>query len=215
MFRISGGSYTAPKEFPWMVRLLGGCAASMCGGALVSPRIVLTAHHCTTNHFEESTKSCDHSDERRIAILGTNIIYEEDIPNYYTIPVVEVRSPPNAWLTHDDFDSHDFAMAILKHPAKYDDYVRPICLPHLNAEHGGKFATAAGWGKTDRPSISRHQSPRLKSVRLEVDSWKYMHTLMFGTLLSKKYNKYQDPYSGDSGYSIILAMITGQGGLFI
>ena len=142
--------------------------------------------------------------------LNTNTIHPGAIQTYYTIPVIEARSPPNAWLTLEDYDSHDLAMVILKHPAKYDDYVRPICLPHLNAEHGGKFAVAAGWGRTDKPSVSRHQSPRLKSVRLKVDSWKYMHGFMFGTFLSKKFNKYQDPCSGDSGYNNTLTMKIAQ-----
>ena len=161
----------------------------------MSPRIVLTAHHCTTRNSRES---CDHSDEKRLAILGRSYInYPSNLKDYYTIPVVEVRSPPNAGITGYDNDSHDFAMAILKHPAKYSEYVSPICLPHPNAWYGREWVKAAGWGKTN--AVSKHQSTRLKAVWLQVNPKLYKHRFMFGTFLTQKNNTYQDPCSGDSG----------------
>merc|ERR1711913_277353 len=42
MNRISGGSFTSPNQYPWMVRLL----PRGCGGSLISNRHVLTAKHC-------------------------------------------------------------------------------------------------------------------------------------------------------------------------
>jgi secreted trypsin-like serine protease len=38
---IVGGELAEPDQFPWVVRLAGGCA-----GALTAPRVVLTAAHC-------------------------------------------------------------------------------------------------------------------------------------------------------------------------
>ena len=166
----------------------------------MSPRIVLTAHHCTTRLWGFATKSCDHSDEQRLAILGRHVIEHDSLHRYYTIPVVEVRSPPNAYLFRDDYNSHDFAMVILKHPAMYNEWVSPICLPHQNTEYGWKWVKGAGWGKTGPPSVSRSQSPKLKDVWLRVNPRKYKHRFMFGTFLSRKQNQYQDPCAGDSGY---------------
>jgi secreted trypsin-like serine protease len=40
---VVGGTNAAPGEFPWMVRLSMGC-----GGAVVAPRVVLTAAHCVS-----------------------------------------------------------------------------------------------------------------------------------------------------------------------
>jgi len=201
---ISGGEYANPKENPWVVRLVNGCPRGMCGGSLVSPRIVITAQHCTVDASKDTAlvknqKACDHSDEKRLAILGETNIDVNNLDSYYTIPVVEVRTPPNAWLEVGDYDTHDFAMLILKKAVKYSDYVRPICLPHRYTEYGGKWAKAAGWGRTDRPSVNREQSPRLKTVWLEVSHHKFKHHYLFGTKLSKKDNVYQDPCVGDSG----------------
>jgi len=205
---ISGGYRAVRYQFPWMVKLVGGCPRGACGGALVSPRIVLTAHHCTVDISRSSNQSCDHSDHtfgKRLAILGQtklgmykNNIDPAKLAKYYTIPVVQALSPPHAPVTKNAM-SHDFAMLVLETPAEFSKKVRPICLPHPHAEYGGKYATAAGWGKTDDPSINPYDSPYLKYVYLKVNPRIYRHKKMFGTFLTKKNNQFQDPCSGDSG----------------
>ena len=161
--------------------------------------MVLTAYHCATNVNDYSGKICDHSDGRRLAILGEHEIDYYKIREYATVPVIKVFSPPNGPLTHD-ITSHDFALLLLKHPVKYTNKVGPICLPEPHAEYGGLTAVAAGWGRTDLPSLSPFQSPVLMAVKLNVSTKKYKHKKMFGTVLSKSMdNKYQDPCSGDSG----------------
>ena len=65
---IIGGRKAVPNEFPWMVRISGGCAAAYCAGSLISPRVLLSSYHCT---YHSKTKNrnvpCDHSDEKRRA----------------------------------------------------------------------------------------------------------------------------------------------------
>ena len=163
----------------------------------MSPRVVLSAYHCTVAPKSESTKPCDHSDGRRLAILGQNEINNFELGKYPSVPVIKVFSPPHGWLTSHDYLSHDFALLLLKHSVKYTSKVSPICLPPPHAEYGGEMAVAAGWGRTD--TVSPFQSPVLMAVRLKVSTKKYQHKKMFGTELSKKDNKYQDPCTGDSG----------------
>jgi len=197
---ISGGDFAADGQFPWVVRLLGGCPKGFCGGALVSRRIVLSAHHCTTSYgCYSQCKPCDHSDGKRIAVVGSTEIYNERLWKYPYYRVVDVRTPPNGWLVYGDYESHDFAMLILEKPVEFNDKVRPICLPHPDAEFGGKEAIAAGWGRTHIPTLNKNQSPHLKYVPLKVNPRKFSHRFMFGTKVSKKDDVYQDPCSGDSG----------------
>ena len=174
----------------------------VCGGALVSSRVVLSAHHCTRRIKGTDNSPCDHSGGERHAVLGTNKFNMRDWKKgkySNSIPIIMVMVPPNGYLRKGNKDSHDFALLVLKHPVKITPEISPICLPDMDAEFGGKNATAAGWGRTDTDSVNKKQSPVLKKVELTVSDKKYRHYKMFGTLVSKQDNMYQDPCSGDSG----------------
>ena len=163
----------------------------------MSPRVVLSAYHCTKRSGE--TQPCDHSDEQRLAVLGRNFIDMRKVQEYTTIPIIKVLVPKHGGLIHGKKYTHDFALLVLKYPAKLIPAIGPICLPEPKAEFRGEKAIAAGWGRTHGPSISRRQSPVLKKVVLTVSYKRYRHYKMLGTRVSQKDNLYQDPCSGDSG----------------
>jgi len=184
-----------------MVRIIGGCAGGLCGGVLVSPRVVLSAFHCATPIGSRQNYPCDHSDGERVALLGMHYARSWNWKNWdqeATIPIVEAHYPPNPTIQYYWNDlSHDFVLYRLKWPATYTNKVGPICLPEPNSEYGGEKATAAGWGRTG--VNNRFQSPVLKKVELRVNPKRYEHKYMFGTKLEKIGGVYQDPCSGDSG----------------
>jgi len=198
---ISGGTDAPPTAFPWIVRLVDGCPRSLCAGTLVSPKVVLSAYHCTVTIGDPSNQACDHSDGKRLAVLGSHVFQYQHLHTYEKIPVIQVLAPPHAPLDpYDDrTDDHDFALLVLQYPAKFNYKVSPICLPEPNAEFGGQKAIAAGWGRFAKPSVSTRQSPYLRMVKLSVSPKRYNHTKMFGTVLSMKEDEYQDPCAGDSG----------------
>ena len=156
----------------------------------------------------KQTTPCDHSDEKRLAVLGRHEFKFQDLSKYYTIPIIQVKTPPHVWFTFRDKESHDFALLILKEPVKFSRRVNPICLPHPNQDFGGKKALAAGWGRTDKHSVNPRQSLMLQKVWLTVSTKKYKHKKMFGTVVSKKDNIYQDPCSGDSGTTFHIVVIS-------
>ena len=162
----------------------------------MSPRLILSAYHCAVHHSSLTTLACDHSDGKRLAVLGLHEFFQQNIQQYNTIPIIKVLFPPKAWLRESDHESHDLALFVLATPVKYTSKVGPICLPEPDAEYGGLKAVAAGWGKT---GPNKEQSNVLKSVELEVSTKKYKHKKMFGTKLSKEDDQYKDPCSGDSG----------------
>ena len=165
----------------------------------MSPRVVLTAYHCTVEIGGSSNQPCDHSDGKRLAIVGRHKIEYHLVSTYETIPVIQALAPPHGNLRTHDVRTHDFALLLLQRPAQFHSTVSPICLPEPNAEYGGMKAIAAGWGRFAKPSQSIRQSPVLRMVTLTVSPMRYRHTKMFGTILTKKANQYQDPCSGDSG----------------
>ena len=172
------------------------CLGGVCGGSLVSPRVVITAYHCAVAAQGTSVSACDHSDGKRLALLGRHSIYQLD---HIIVPIIKALYPPIPWLQEDDYTSHDLLLYLLASPVKYNNKVSPICLPEPHAEFGGMKATATGWGRTDKPSISKTQSPVLKAVELTVSNRKYKNKKVLGTELEVKQKLYQDPCSGDSG----------------
>jgi len=194
---IIGGEEAKPHQFPWVVGITGGCNGD-CGGALISPRLVLSAFHCATANNND-TEACDHSDEKRVAVLGQHLIDHERLDSYYTIPIIEVRYPPNANLKSHDLKSHDVAIMVLKTAATFSQKVSPICLPREGREYGGRSAIAVGWGKTGRFGWTKV----LKRVDLIVSRKRYKNEKVLGTVLHKDFEGsklvYQDPCSGDSG----------------
>jgi len=199
---IIGGKIATVHEFPWMVRIERGCAIGTCGGALISPRLVLTAFHCTIDPLIRVYKPCDHSDEKRVAVLGNPNI--EDNSTRVEIPITNVFYPPGAGLLEDlrNTTDHDFAMVVLKRPVTFSEYIQPICLPEQGQKFSGEDVVTAGWGHFKENSIRRSKdlSPVLRKVTLRVSSKLYEHKKIFGTELRKNADgKYMDPCAGDSG----------------
>merc|ERR1712055_848685 len=77
---ISGGKEAIPHQYPWIVSLAGQCVGP-CAGTLVSPRVLLSAFHCTT-YWRYKTEFCDHSDSERLAVLGRHEILSHRMWSY-------------------------------------------------------------------------------------------------------------------------------------
>jgi len=204
--RISGGSEAQANQFPWLVRIVGGCPQGVCGGTLISPRLVASAYHCSyyPGPGGDSSKPCDYSDNKRLAVLGQHEIDRFLISRgvYYTIPIIAAKYPNHGKqvFTLNRYDTHDFVLFVLKTPARLSRTVQPICLPVQGQDFSGEIAVAAGWGRTTIPQVSRAQSPVLMAVNLTVDDKRYRHYNFFGTRLEKNSRGvYKDPCVGDSG----------------
>ena len=166
----------------------------LCGGALVSPRVILSAFHCADVGY----KICKNG----TAVLGAHEYNYWKRHKYYSVKVVDVLYPENP---HRDYEpwysnNHDFALMVLEEPAKMSPTVQPICLPQPQADYGGLDAIASGWGRFAAPDISTSQSNFLRKVTLKVSKKTYYHRHYFGTELNKnKKGEWMDPCRGDSG----------------
>jgi len=143
--RISGGSETAPNQYPWMVRLPMGC-----GGSLISDRHILTSKHCL---------EVDDEDWRGSMVKYS--VHNQNDPNDYE----EVAIKDYVFDTKND----DIAIIILETAVDLsDETVGTVCLPEsADEDYTGKSATAMGWGfnpEEEGPSETLHQ------VELTVDS---------------------------------------------
>jgi len=196
--RIIGGSETAKYEYPWLVRIYGGCVKMFCTGSLISDRHVITAYHCLRRKGE---KPCDHSDGERMAVIGAHFLDPRTKKtDGRKIPLKEYRFPKYAEFKPGDGDprTHDMAIYVLSEPVKFTRNIYPICLPKIERDYKGEMGIAAGWG--DYRVGDHSNSDVLRHVQLEVYKKMKKHDKMFTTLVKKnKDGLYQDPCKGDSG----------------
>ena len=173
-----------------------------------------SAYHCSyyPGPGGDSSKPCDYSDNKRLAVLGHHKINLAlvDMGYYYTIPIIDAKYPKHGKQVFRvyQYDSHDFVLFVLKTPARLSRTVQPICLPVQGQDFSGEIAVAAGWGRTTIPQVSRAQSPVLMAVNLRVHDKKYKHYNFFGTKLEKnRRGVYKDPCVGDSGMVVTMSLI--------
>lgn len=138
--RVVGGVPAALHGWPWMA-LIGyknalGEVSFKCGGSLITNRHVLTAAHCIRK---------DLSSVR----LGEHDTSTDTETNHIDVAVVKMEIHPS----YDKKDGHsDMALLYLGEDVKFDDAVRPICLPLNDPIRSRNFEGytpfVAGWGRT-------------------------------------------------------------------
>jgi secreted trypsin-like serine protease len=130
---VVGGQLAPLGRFPWMVRLSMGC-----GGALVAPRVVLTAGHCVggtgrNNHIKATAGVTDLKSVKALSAQSVQVVRATGFV--------------------DETKGRDWALIQL-------DRVLPLSTLPLASEPGdeGDF-TVMGWGQLREDSM--HQERRL------------------------------------------------------
>ncbi|SDP46444.1 Trypsin [Actinopolyspora xinjiangensis] len=154
--RIVGGDRAESGTAPWTVALTDSSGAHFCGGALVEPRRVVTAAHCTVHPRTGEPRG---GDDIRVVLDRRDLRTDAG-------EVITVR---RVW-RHPDYEhfttGHDVAVLTLDNAASQPtlEPVEPGARePYLPGTRG----TVYGWGRLGE---RRPASPVLRSVRLPVMS---------------------------------------------
>ncbi|CAH0564348.1 unnamed protein product [Brassicogethes aeneus] len=155
MSRIIHGDVTDIEDHPHQVALIArkqSRSKIICGGALVKPRVVFTAAHCT--HVIPHARPR----ENLSVLIGANSLND---PRGTEHKIQKVIKHPA--FGYNNFD-HDFSVVLLKKPVEYTERVQNIPIS-LHDHMEGTRATASGYGLTEYGFPSKN----LRSVDLSIE----------------------------------------------
>lgn len=120
---ILGGIQASRYDFPWLVAHYHIKDGFLCGGSLVSKKIVTTAAHCVSN--KGSTNRIKESDSKYyMGIYNINNLDDEG----------SVNSDVQNFIVHSDWNPEnlsydsDIAIAVLQKTIVFTETISPICV---------------------------------------------------------------------------------------
>ena len=148
---IYNGDATRRGEWPWSVAMFHFGTKFVCGGTLVSNRMVISAAHCI------NTGTRRYEAHEVLLWLGRYSlkVFNEDGAIATGVDRIHVH-PEYKTIDRDSFDA-DIALLITTKIIEYTSYVRPVCLWSESTDISlveGKEGTVVGWGKIDVENTS-------------------------------------------------------------
>ncbi|XP_069125482.1 transmembrane protease serine 9-like [Argopecten irradians] len=131
---IVGGTEATPNSWPWMA-LLEYNGFHMCGGSLITDRLVATAAHCVDGVLGVASKWT--------VRLGVH--------DKTTTGSTEQRVSVRAIKSHPSYNNNDLnndiAILVLARPVTLNNYVNTVCITEEDVP-AGTNCVATGWGDT-------------------------------------------------------------------
>lgn len=129
-----------------------GDSRFICGGSLVSTKLVVTAAHCVQYKGESPKKA----EEASFYMGKHNLESLSGEPNYIVSGVTQFIVHHD-WNVNEDRYDADIAIAVLLRTISFSKFVKPICLWTATTAFDdivGKKGVVAGWGKTELDAVS-------------------------------------------------------------
>ncbi|XP_038218231.1 phenoloxidase-activating enzyme-like [Zerene cesonia] len=198
--KIYGGQAANVDQFPWLVIFEYSGGWLDCGGSIIHPRFVLTAAHCLQT-LQGSPKFA-RLGEYDLSTFPTDTV-ETDGGGFETVNVTVI--PVERSIPHQQFVRearlNDIGLVKLSTSARYDEFIRPICLPttDLTAQFTRQTNfSIAGWGMTQNQSASDVKTyVMIPFVRKNVCDTIYKYNL--ANIICAGGEEGKDSCRGDSG----------------
>lgn len=151
---VINGKPAKKGQFPWLAAYYhNGVRESgfICGGSLVSSKVVITAAHCI--HYKHDAPK---SVEEALFYIGKFFISSlQNEKDFVVSPAQRFILHPD-WNTFSDSFDADIAVVILTRTIKFTNFVKPICIWTATTNYKdliGFYGIIAGYGKTSRIDV--------------------------------------------------------------
>ncbi|KAH8302670.1 hypothetical protein KR044_009338, partial [Drosophila immigrans] len=140
MKRIINGFAATPKQFPYQAYFDGLFNSNwhpLCGGVIISNRIILTAAHCILPEFLAYRIYLG-------ALNKTNALEEGQ---------QQVDLDPSSVVVHPHWDAsrkiNDIALFVMPSKIQFNAYIQPARLPDPRQSYENTHGVVSGWGATN------------------------------------------------------------------
>jgi len=193
---IVGGVEARKHSIPWQIGLgtmirygskyyQGG---QICGGSIVSDRLVVTAAHCISRG------------KKYYVAVGQHSKSDSSDPMKKIIEVEEAITHPN-WNPRN-IVKYDIAVLKLAKPISFNNGVQPICLPKAGAEYSDSAQfLVSGWGTTSEGGRASDKLMQLVVPHIKTSTCqRYLGGSVHKDVICAGYlNGGKDSCQGDSG----------------
>ncbi|CAG9812257.1 unnamed protein product [Chironomus riparius] len=134
---------------PWNAAIIRNNGKFLCGGTLLSHKLVITAAHCL-----EGKRGLYHFDARDISvILGAHNISQSHEKGKITVGL-KATHIHHEWNPNVDSYDADIAILELENEIPFTQFIQPICIVKPGSEIANKtFGYVTGFGKSERADI--------------------------------------------------------------
>lgn len=168
---VVGGQITNNTKVPWHVgiyRTRGDEPTFICGGTILSPKLVVSAIHCFWNRFESMTYP-----ENEFRVVAGKFYRKfndyRERNTYQVLNIAKIHHLPG-YNHRDGLFADDVAVVILDQYIEYKTHIAPICIDY-NLSYEEKFISpgsigrVAGWGLVQS---NGNPSDELKMIEIPV-----------------------------------------------